>query len=217
MSIQPQASYTSNSTDRVPILTGMKDYFQWKLEISNYLLLQGCLAIVEGTDVEPHVIDITDRQVRAGSVRPDSHLGSVLSASQRQEWEEWRKRELKAQGAIRSTVDRGILIDIIEMTSAVEMWDFLMETMQLDTLENQAEAEDALRSLKLKENANSDEMDIHYRSFNTLYLEAKGVGVVLSETLRIQLFLKSLPHDFKLMRRMYLKKPSSQQTWAQLY
>jgi hypothetical protein len=79
MSLLPQGTFTPTSTDRVPLLIGFKDYFHWKLEISNYLLLQGCLAIVEGTDIEPHVTDNTDRTIRAGSVRPDSHLISTYS------------------------------------------------------------------------------------------------------------------------------------------
>jgi hypothetical protein len=44
------------------------------------------------------------------------------------------------------------------------------------------------------------------QSSNTLSLETKGVGVTLNERLHIQLFLKSLPHDFKLMRLRYLEK-----------
>jgi hypothetical protein len=76
-------------------------------------------------------------------------------------------------------MDRGILIDIVDMTSAIEMWEFLEETMRIDSLENQAGTEDRLRALKLKDNANS-EMDNHYRSLDTLHLEAKGVGVTLN-------------------------------------
>jgi hypothetical protein len=88
-------------------------------------------------------------------------LGSVFTREDKQEWEEWRRRQLKAQGTVRSTVDRGIFIDIVDMTSAIEMWEFLEETMRIDSLENQAETEDKLKALKLKDNANSDEMDNH--------------------------------------------------------
>jgi len=133
-------------------------------------------------------------------------LGSVLTGEDRQEWEQWRRRELKAQGAIRSMVNRGILIDIVDMTPAIDMWEFLEATKRIYSLENQAETEDRLRALKLKDNANSDEMDNHYQSSNALYLEGKGVGVTLNERLRIQLFLKSPPHDFKLVRHLYLEK-----------
>jgi hypothetical protein len=60
MSFLPQGMFTPTSTDRVPLLTGIKDYYQWKLEISNYQILQGCLAILERTNIEPQVTDITD-------------------------------------------------------------------------------------------------------------------------------------------------------------
>jgi hypothetical protein len=40
--------------------------------------------------------------------------------------------ELKAQGAIRATVDHGILVDIMDLTSAKEMWDHSNHSMRID-------------------------------------------------------------------------------------
>jgi hypothetical protein len=84
-------------------------------------------------------------------------------------------------------------------------------------MEHQIEAEDKLRSLKLKEGATADEMDDHYRAFNNVYLEASHSGATLFQDLRVQLFLESLPHDFKVARQIFLDRPQDQQTWSELY
>ncbi|RXK39839.1 hypothetical protein M231_02896 [Tremella mesenterica] len=141
--------------ESIPKLISVSDYHKWKLAIENYLLVNGCLAIVQGTDVEPfrkytHEFDDGGRPLeikrteRAGSVMPTSNeiTGDKKPLTTREEdkWQEWRKRELRAQGAIMSTVDSGLLVDVRSHKTAYDMWQWLVKDMQLNTSEHRCSA-----------------------------------------------------------------------------
>jgi hypothetical protein len=97
--------------DSVPMLEDVSNYHKWKLAIEDYLLVNGCLGIIEGTDIEPYratsrptIIDgevlaiPIARTVRAGSAAP---TGSEtvdrleLDRDELGDWNDWRKRELR--------------------------------------------------------------------------------------------------------------------------
>ena len=216
--------------DKIPKLTSIDNYHDWKLAVESYLLIRGCLGIVEGTDEEPYrrLKDVDDqpipRTVRAGSAVP-TPLETIgkreLLGRDEEKWDEWRKREMVAQGVICSTVSKGTLIDLRRLKSALEMWTFLKTDMQIDTDEHQVEIERKLRNLRLRENPSLDEMETHLEAYNELYLEAVDAGCDFaqderSKVARARWFLDTLPSDFKVMRALFISSSPEKKTWTEL-
>ena len=215
--------------NKIPKLRGIENYHEWKLAVENYLLLRGCLGIVNGEEKEPYrkVIDgvpSVARGVRAGSVQPSSletEDGKELKDKEVDRWSDWRKREQLAQGVICSTVNTGTLIDLRPLRSARDMWDFLLSDLQLDTEEHQVEIERKLRNLMLKEDASAKEMDDHLTKYNELYLEAVDASCEFAlgsnaNAARARWFLDTLPADFKVMRSLYIGSDTSKKNWKEL-
>jgi hypothetical protein len=82
-------------------------------------------------------------------------------------------REEKVQAVIRTTVSNGIVIDLLDLNSAKEMWDYILETHQLDSPEEQAQVRDALATIRLKDDPSAEEMETHLERFNSLLLRAR--------------------------------------------
>ncbi|RXK41664.1 hypothetical protein M231_01164, partial [Tremella mesenterica] len=155
---------TTIGLESVPILSSQSNYFVWKLARENYLLIHGCLGIIEGTDVGPYRQPTIARTVQAGSVVPTAEetiTHTSLDSDDEERWESWRKRELRAQGAIMSKVERGLLIDLRSLRTAYNMWKFLATDMQLQTPEHRTDVERKLRMLMLKSNPTDTEMTQH--------------------------------------------------------
>jgi len=216
---------------KIPKLSSIDNYHEWKLAVENLLRLRGCLGIVEGTDIEPYrdlhtIVDgqALSRDVRAGSAPPkgaETISGKEMSSQEEDKWDEWRKRETMAQGVICSTVSKGTLVDLRGINSAFDMWTFLKEDMQIDTEEHQVEVERKLRNLQLKENASSKDMESHLERYNELYLEAVDAGCEFatgskSNHTRARWFLDTLPNDFKVMRSLFINQPSEKKTWREM-
>lgn len=214
--------------DTIPVLTDVTTYHKWKLAIENYLLVNGCLGITEGIDTEPYrrLTEVQDdvtvpiaRNVRAGSVAPaatETTSHRELTTNESDKWDEWRKRELRTQGAIMSTVDTGLLVDLRTFKTAREMWIFLATDMQLMTSEHRTEVERKLRNIMLRSNATAEEMTAHLQSFNMLWLEALDSGCPFTDYNRADWFLDTLPVDFKVMRSLYINLPVLLKTWHEL-
>ncbi|WVO17891.1 hypothetical protein L204_105589 [Cryptococcus depauperatus] len=144
--------------DKIPKLVGIRNYHEWKLAVENYLLVRGCIGIIEGTDVEPFRQLITTsnvpipRSVRAGSAVPtptETIGGEELDYRDEDKWANWRNREQIAQGVICSTIDEEMLLNIRPMKSALEMWTFLKTDMRIETREHQLKIERKIRNLRL--------------------------------------------------------------------
>ena len=215
--------------ESVPVLSSIANYHKWKLAIENYLLINGCLGIIEGTDIEPfrRLTDITNgvrvsvpRTVRAGSILPTAEetvSNESLDSDDEDRWNEWRKRELKAQGAIMSKVEAGLLVDLRTLKSAYDMWLFLAQDMQLATPEHRTDVERKLRTLMLRSNPTDRDMTDHLQKFNLLWLEALDSGCAFDDATRALWFLDSLPRsDFKVMRSLYVNLPTTSKTWIEL-
>ena len=93
--------------------------------------------------------------------------------------DEWRKRELRTQGMIMSTVDKGLVVDLRTFKTAPNMWIFLAMDMQLMTSKNRMEVDRKLRNVMLRPNATPEKMTPHLQAFNILWLEAYDFVVPL--------------------------------------
>jgi hypothetical protein len=116
------------------------------------------------------------RSVRAVSAPPTATVkipDTDLTVEQLDEWRKWQKREEKVQGVIRTTVSDGIVIDLLDMKSAKQMWDHILATHQLDSPGKPAQVRDGLASIRLKEDPSAEEMEVHLERFNFLLRRAR--------------------------------------------
>src|SRR4051812_7577426 len=193
------------SLSAIPKLRNNANFAAWKQAVENQLLLAGCIGIVDGSDMEPFrtIAAMAARSARAGSAPPTAEERipeTDLTVEQLEEWRKWQKREEKIQGVIRTTVSDGIVIDILDMNSAKQMWDYILATHQLDSPEEQAQVRDALATIRLKEDPSAEEMEIHLERFNSLLLRARTASLRIDEAERIERFLATLPKALAVLR-----------------
>ena len=195
------------------------------------LLLVGCLGIVDGSDTEPsRAADAAPRTVRAGSVPPT--VGESASESTTEQhnklndimkrenfltkWSSWQQRESKVQGILRATVSTGILVDIINKHSAKEMWDFIVETHQIDSTEDRSRIAGALDRLKLRNNPTAAEMEENLEKFNRLILEAEMAKMEISENDRIERFIMTFPNSLVALKLHFRLAGPSMKKWVEI-
>jgi hypothetical protein len=150
-----EETYTKTSLSDIPMLKSNANYAIWKQAVENQLLLASALGIVDGSEKEPFRDDNQPRQeadgrrIRAGSAAPTTTrtvlipgtettaatttARRALTDDEMKQWYRWQRKEDKVQGVIIATVSKGILVDLLELTSAKEMWDFIEETHRQDT------------------------------------------------------------------------------------
>jgi hypothetical protein len=125
----------------VPQLRNSSTMAAWRNAMETQFFLAGVKGIIDGSDLEPNRRIEVARTRRAGSVMPsgtDAETHAVTS-EQEEAWKKWQRREDLAQGMIRGTVSDGILVDLLDCHSAKEMWDFALETNNLEDPESQAD------------------------------------------------------------------------------
>ena len=188
---------------RIPILRSNDSYTAWKNGIETYLIAIGCQGIVDGTDTEP--LEATGatrtavaRTTRAGSVQPATNTGEEIRTA----WEKWSKRELRVQGVIRSTVSKGLLVDLLDMHSARDMWNFLAETHPTNTPEARASLRRDMANLFLRD-LTPRGMERHLERFNELVLRFHDAGEKLTSEERSQRFIDTFPEPLSAIRTMY--------------
>ncbi len=94
--------------ESAPTLTDATTCQKWKLATENYLLVNGCLGIIERIDVEPYrrlTTNINGVTTSIAGSMPASMAPTGAEtwnendpgADESDTWEEWRKRELLTQ------------------------------------------------------------------------------------------------------------------------
>lgn len=114
---------------------------------------------------------------------------------------------------IRGTVSDGILVDLLSLFSAREMWEFALETNSLEDPESQAEIWNEIARMRLEEDPTAQQMEDHMEGFNGLLLKASYAGLNLREAERIDRFLVTLPKSFEVFRMQFRVSNKSGRTW----
>ncbi|CAD6979739.1 unnamed protein product, partial [Tilletia controversa] len=93
------SSNTSNGEStalfKIPTLTGLDDFFQWKTALTDSLLMLGALDIVEGNEPQPVAIKIEESTMAALT---------VVSAEEKKDLKSWLERDRKAMAIMRRTI-----------------------------------------------------------------------------------------------------------------
>ncbi|KAK0542882.1 hypothetical protein OC845_006403, partial [Tilletia horrida] len=101
---------------KVPTLTGLDDFAQWKSAMTDSLLMLGALDIVEGT--EPRLLAI-------------KYEDGKETVEGKKEVNSWNERNRKAMAIMRRTVSDALKVDSEDCRSAMEIWDRLCELHDL--------------------------------------------------------------------------------------
>ncbi|GHJ90297.1 hypothetical protein NliqN6_6699 [Naganishia liquefaciens] len=177
-------------------------------------LLTGVKGIIDGSDVEPNRRIEVARTQRAGSVMPSGTEAEIhpISPEQEEAWKKWQRREDLAQGMLRGTVSDGILVDLLDLHSAKEMWDYALETNSLDDPESRAEIWNEFGRLRLQEEPTASQMEAHMEAFNAILLKASYAGLNVPETEHVDKFLITLPKSFEVFRMQFRSTNQSART-----
>jgi hypothetical protein len=168
------------NTARVTDAIVIAPYSFLKLDVQGREREESDTLIHHDIDMEPFrtATAMAAHSVRAGSALPtatEKIPATDLTMEQLDGWRKWQKREEKVQGVIRTTVSDWIVIDIVDVNSAKQMWDYILATHQLDSPEEQAQVRDALATIRLKDDPSAEEMGTRNERFNSFLLSAQGL------------------------------------------
>ncbi|EIW72444.1 hypothetical protein TREMEDRAFT_58606 [Tremella mesenterica DSM 1558] len=212
------SEYLGTTLNNIPILSNAHGYYAWSTQARLHLTIVGCIGIIKGTDTEAYRSLRVSQDIRAGSMPPreDEMDGPrTLGTDEMKRWDEWRKRELRAQGVIQARVDMGLLMEIQELSTAKEMWDWLENDMKISTPHHCSAIERKLRTHFLPSNSSVNNLVKHLTTFNSLFFEAKHAGCEFSDNTCVQLFLDSLTRatDFDIALRIFQQQCGYLHTW----
>jgi hypothetical protein len=97
----------SSATSRIPILTGLDNYFQWRNAVEDGALVYGALYVLT-EEVRTRPLRPLDIEEMDGSkVAPPSSIVSLYLEEYR-EWKTWKEKDQKVMGLMRLNVSSGI-------------------------------------------------------------------------------------------------------------
>jgi hypothetical protein len=113
---------TPSIIDKVTLLEGPENLFDWKIEMKSVLMTIGADTIVSGTESKPTVPELNLKDSKL-----DSSYGPLLGIWQYQQKkaDEWELRDRKARGYIVSSVSKGLKDEIIDLPTSRDMWEHL--------------------------------------------------------------------------------------------
>jgi hypothetical protein len=164
-------------------------------------------------------LDVGQRLTRAGSVPPSQYETDSphrpMNGEERREWERWQTRENKAQAILKGTVSPSIKLDIEDMLSSSVMWSHCLVIHNVSIEENRRDIQRRLYSYDLREDATSEEMAKHVESFSRTVMEAKVIGMVLTDVERASIFANSiLAPSFRPIIMEINAVPANLRTWS---
>ena len=215
----------------IPTLTGTKSFVAWRRAINAYLLDKGLLRVLEGREKEPFwrkinatvpgnalVVRPVGDYAGAEMLTDNQRDGPVTAytAAQCTSWEDWEKKERKAQSTIIFTVSAGIASEVETMWSAAELYAHICSEHKVDTFERRGNITWRILTLRLPSGATTEQMNSHYEQFNTLVSESAAAGSPLAEWDKTERFLLGLGDDMDSLRFQYQLMPDSQRSWKNI-
>nr|GEX86176.1 retrovirus-related Pol polyprotein from transposon TNT 1-94 [Tanacetum cinerariifolium] len=148
---------------------GSNDFTLWKVKMRVLLVQQRCAVALEGEDKFP------------------------------KDTKEEVKKEImaKAHSAILLLVTDEVLREVVDQTTAFELWDKLCEKYQNNSLTNRLYQKQRLYTLWMSE---STQVKDHLDTFNHIILDLQGVGVKVDDEDQTLILQCSLPERFLGMR-----------------
>lgn len=139
----------SNNISRgIPTLTGTDNFVKWKRCLDAYLLKKQCHRVVQGRELEPYRRIVQGTSFDLDVIHPAgqhavddypegeaSTESGPLNASQRDKWQKWSEKEVKARATIIMSVSDGIAAELDLMWSSTDMYTHLCATHRIDTFQ----------------------------------------------------------------------------------
>ncbi|CAD6925493.1 unnamed protein product, partial [Tilletia laevis] len=194
----------STALFKIPTLTGLDDFFQWKTALTDSLLMLGALDIVEGNEPQPVAIKIEESTTAALT---------VVSAEEKKDLKSWLERDRKAMAIMRRTISDTLKVDIEDCRSAKEIWDQLCSLHDLTAPEHRAEIKRELLNHFLLEGT---DLKAHLDGFLQMLYKASGAGLRYADEDKCLMFLDSLPESFDMLKFQWRMYPESLKTFAEL-
>jgi hypothetical protein len=108
--------YLSKKVYNIPLLKdNVSNYTAWKFHQTTMLRLQGLYGVVSGTEQMPGAL--TDAEMR----------DEVKVQERAQEIEKWSQHNQEAHAQITLAMEDGALVDVVETTTAHEVWTHVIE------------------------------------------------------------------------------------------
>ena len=140
----------SSATSRIPILTGLDNYFQWRNAVEDGALVYGALHVLTEEPKERPVRPLEIEEKDGSKVAPPSSIVSLYLEEYR-EWKTWKEKDQKVMGLMRLNVSSGIRMELAGCNTSKEIWDKLAKLHQMDDKNYKADIEERITTLRMSE------------------------------------------------------------------
>jgi hypothetical protein len=186
----------SSATSRIPILTGLDNYFQWRNAVEDGALVYGALHVLTEEVRTRPLRPLEIEEMDGSKVAPPSSIVSLYLEEYR-EWKTWKEKDQKVMGLMRLNVSSGIRMELAGCNTSKEIWDKLAKLHQMDDKNYKADIEERITTLTTSEG--NDPVKF-LELFSTLLLKAQTANFKLSEEDKATYLLRALPVTYESLK-----------------
>ena len=166
----------------------------WKVQMRAVLIQHGLWKVLKG----PHVKTkkTTEEQVAAELKK---RRGSLIK-------DEWEELELKALSAIQLCLAPDVLREVLDKTTAVDLWVRLEELYMTKSLANKIRLKERLYTFRMAEGT---PVQKHLNEFNSILVDLDSLDVKIEDEDEAILLVVSLPPSYKHFKEIMLYSNSN--------
>jgi hypothetical protein len=186
----------TSATSRIPILTGLYNYFQWRNAVEDGALVYGALHVLTEEILQQPVRSL--EIVEQGGIKSAPPAAIVsLYLEQYWEWKTWKEKDQKVMDLMRLNVSTGIRMELAGCNTSKQIWDKLAKLHQMDDKNYQADIEERITTVRMTE---GDDPVKFLEDFSTLLLKAQTANFRLTDEQKATYFLRALPSTYDTLK-----------------
>ena len=186
----------TSAISRIPILTGLDNYFQWRNAIEDGALVYGALHVLTEEILQQPVRPLEIVEQGGIKTAPPAAIVSLYLEEYR-EWKTWKEKDQKVMGLMRLNVSTGIRMELAGCNTSKSIWDKLAKLHQMDDKNYQADIEERITTVRMTE---GDDPVKFLEDFSTLLLKAQTANFKLTDERKATYFLRALPPAYDSLK-----------------
>ena len=168
---------------------GEMSFNLWKVQMRAVLIQHGLWKVLQGPHTKPSTM--TDEQ---WAEHQKKRRGKLTD-------EDWEELELKAVSAIQLCLAPHVLREVLDRTTALELWSRLEELYMQKSLANKIRLKEKLYTIRMAEGT---PVQRHLNDFNSILVDLESLDVKIEDEDKAILLVVSLPPSYKHFKEIML-------------
>jgi hypothetical protein len=197
---------TSNM--KIPLLTGIENFFEWQMAARNALCTSGVEDIITRDapiDAKEEEEEVDESGSTVATKGDQFDVSKPLQA--------WIDKDMKARGILHGSLSNELRMDTSKCTTAKQLWNEIQLIHELDNEEYQADIERHLLNLRYTP---SDDPKVFLSTFSTLILKGQSVGLDIGDKEKCKHFSNALHSSYSSVKRDWRSLPVEKRVFAHL-